>query len=463
MLARVDARGRVALSPLGAERAEALLAPPWIPAAALDGVRLAREAARLSVPVCLRAPAPLQPLLARALHTAAGARGPLVALVGRRPSLADLPAEGTVYLDTSRLAPETALALAAACDDGAPWLLAGLEPGAAPPPPTLAARLTAVALEVPPLARRGADDIAALAAAILDRLARRAGRAAPALAPAAAERLTAHGWPGDVPELETVLARALLVAPEGEPIAAGHLVFPSLRAAAAPSPPAPPAPATQLEALLAELAHELRNPLVTIKTFAEHLPALLEDAELRTRFAALTREAIERMDGLLENVLAFARLDRPTPGPVDLEPILEEVLTEIAPELERRAVRVRRSGTASARCTSDPAHVAYALRNLFAGVAREVPPREEIACDASTNGVVRVRFRAGGADLGRLRRLLGATPLGETLADPTLLPLAFTLARAALARTGGALELVPEVGGATTVVVRLPLAEPRGG
>src|SRR5581483_11491149 len=241
MLARVDARGRVALSPLGAERAEALLAPPWIPAAALDGVRLAREAARLSVPVCLRAPAPLQPLLARAPHTA--------------------------------------LALAAACDDGAPWLLAGLEPGAAPPPPTLAARLAAVALEVPPLARRGADDIAALAAAILDRLARRAGRAAPALAPAAAERLAAHGWPGDVPELETVLARALLVAPEGEPIAAGHRVFPSLRAAAAPSPPAPPAPATQLEALLAELAHELRNPLVTIKTFAEHLPALLEDAE----------------------------------------------------------------------------------------------------------------------------------------------------------------------------------------
>jgi signal transduction histidine kinase len=462
MLARADARGRVALPALGAERAEALLAPPWIPAAALDGARLAREAARLNVPVCLLAPAPLQPLLARALHTAAGARGPLLALVGRRPSLADLPAEGTVYLDTSRLAPETALALAAACDDGAPWVLAGLQPGAAPPP-VLAPRLAAVALDVPPLARRGADDIAALAAAILDRLAQRAGRAAPALAPAAAERLTAHDWPGDVPELETVLARALLVAPEGEPIAAGHVVFPSPRAPAAPPTPAPPAPAAQLEALLAELAHELRNPLVTIKTFAEHLPALLEDAELRTRFAALTREAIERMDGLLENVLAFARLDRPTPGPVDLAPILEEVLTEVAPELESRAVRVRRSGTASARCTSDPAHVAYALRNLFAGIAREVPPREEIALDASTNGVVRVRFRAGGADLGRLRRLLGATPLGETLADPTLLPLAFTLARAALARAGGALELVPEVGGATTVVVRLPLAEARGG
>lgn len=462
MLPCPDLPGRVVLPPLGAERAEALLAPPWIPAAALDRVRLAREAARLSVPVCLLAPAALQPLLARALHTIAGARSPLVALVGRRPSLAGLAAVGTVYLDTSRVSPETALALAAACDDGEPWVLAGLQPGAAPPP-GLAARLAAVALEVPPLARRGAEDIAALATAILARLARRAGRPAPDLAPAAAARLAAHDWPGDVPELETVLARALLVAPEGEPIAAGHLVFASLSGGTPPQAAGPTAPAAQLEALLTELAHELRNPLVTVKTFAEHLPELLEDGELRARFAALTREAIARMDGLLENVLAFARLDRPTPGPVDLAPILDGVLAEIVPELESRAVHVRRTGTAAARCTGDPAHVTYALRNLFAGIAREVPPREEIALDASTNGVVRVRFRAGGADLGRLRRLLGPASLGETLADPTLLPLAFTLARAALARAGGALELVPEVGGATTVVVRLPLAEAPAG
>src|SRR5439155_921418 len=115
---------------------------------------------------------------------------------------------------------------------------------------------------------------------------------------------------GALAELEAALARALLLAGGGV-IEAAHLDLgaepPAVVAAAAAAAPGGAA----LEYLLAELAHELRNPLVTIKTFADHLPALLEDAELRTRFASLTGDAIERMDGLLENVLAFARLGAP--------------------------------------------------------------------------------------------------------------------------------------------------------
>src|SRR4029077_11561437 len=97
----------------------------------------------------------------------------------------------------------------------------------------------------------------------------------------ALDRLAAHTWPGDVAELEAVLARALLVA-DGSVIEAAHLVV-----AAGVLPAAPAAPVGSggpaLADLLPELAHELRNPLVTVKTFASHLPALLEDAELRDR------------------------------------------------------------------------------------------------------------------------------------------------------------------------------------
>src|SRR5262249_26317871 len=124
------------------------------------------------------------------------------------------------------------------------------------------------------------------------------------------------------------LARAMLVA-GGERIEADHLAL----APAAPSPGAgPPATANgagDLEYVLAELAHELRNPMVTIKTYAAHLPALLEDAELRVRFAALTDDAIARMDALLENVLAFARLGIPRTEPVEVGPLLARVLADV--------------------------------------------------------------------------------------------------------------------------------------
>src|SRR5439155_127362 len=88
------------------------------------------------------------------------------------------------------------------------------------------------------------------------------------------------------------------------------------------------------------------------------LPALAaavgEDADLRTRFASRTGDAIERMDGLLENVIAFARLGAPHREAVEVGPILARVLAELEPELAGRNVRVRQAAAPTARCAADP-------------------------------------------------------------------------------------------------------------
>src|SRR5439155_647589 len=146
---------------------------------------------------------------------------------------------------------------------------------------------------------------------------------------------------GDLAELEMVLARAFLLAPS-ETIEVEHLGLEAPSAHVAPEEPRHDTGA-ELEFLLAELAHELRNPLVTIKTFAQHLPALLDDAELRQRFAGLAEEAIGRMDDLLENALQFARLTTPRKESIEVGPLLDRVLAEVTPELAGREVRVRQA------------------------------------------------------------------------------------------------------------------------
>jgi signal transduction histidine kinase len=452
-----EPRGRTRLPPLAAEAAAAVLARPRLPAGAAARVPLVRGAAAVAAPVLLMVPAAGgRLLLARALHALSGRAGPLFGVTGRRPPLGGLAAGASVYLDAGSLAPEAVLGLEALLDDGAVWVLAGIEPGAHLPSP-LAPRLGAIVLEVPPLAARESE-LDALAAALLGTLAGRAGIAPPRLAPTARARLAGHPWAGDLAELEAVLACALVVA-GGEVVEAEHLALvPELPAPIpAASTPAPAPDAPQLEFLLAELAHELRNPMVTIKTFAQHLPDLLEDGELRARFEALTNEAIGRMDGLLENVLAFARLGPPRPESVEVGALLARVVADAEPELAGRAVRVVGASGSAARCAADPEHLAYALRNLFAGVARELPAREELSLEATANGVVRLRFAAAAEAADRLRRL--AAPGDEaSLADPALLPLAFRIARTVLERNGGALAVVPEAGEATSVVIRLPVA-----
>jgi hypothetical protein len=163
------------------------------------------------------------------------------------------------------------------------------------------------------------------------------------------------------------------------------------------------------------------------------------------------------MDGVLENVLAFARLGAPRTEAVDVGPLLARVLAEVEPDLAGRAVRVRQAGGADVRCAADPEQLAYALRNLFAGVVREVPVQEPLGLEATANGVVTLRFAAGPGAADRLRRLAAPGDAAD-LTDPTLQPLAFRLARAVLERNGGALTVVPEAGDATSVVIRLPTA-----
>jgi signal transduction histidine kinase len=460
MSAPVEPRRRGILPPLPPEAARAVLTPPRLPETALPSVALAREAASLLLPVRLETPtAAGRTLVARALHASAGRTGPLVAAEGRCRALHDLPAGASVLIDLAQVTVPATAVLEALLDDGAAWLLVGTLPGSEIPP-ALVARLDAVTLRVPPLAER-VHEMPALATHMVAMLSARRRGPAPALSPEALAWLAMRPWPGDLQELEMVIARGLLRAGAAT-ITVRHL---SREAEGVPAEPFPAPRAdghARVEYLAAEMAHELKNPLVTIKTFADHLPAMLDDAELRTRFAGLASESIARMDDLLENVLAFARQGAPQPSAVEIGPLLDAVVAEVEPELAARGVRLDYAGANGARRSADADQLAYALRNVLGGVVREVPPGDALHVDGRTPGVVRVVFAGRDAAATRLRQLVVADAAFDPH-DPTLLPLPFTLARTVLERNGGALEVRADGDGRTMLEVHLPGGGTSGG
>jgi Nif-specific regulatory protein len=91
-------------------------------------------------------------------------------------------------------------------------------------------RIKVVEIEVPPLRARGPDEVEALARHFADRSAERYHRPPPRLSPDALAVLRAHGFPGNVRELEHWIESAVVLAPDGV-ITAAH--FPS-----APTPAA---------------------------------------------------------------------------------------------------------------------------------------------------------------------------------------------------------------------------------
>ncbi len=66
-----------------------------------------------------------------------------------------------------------------------------------------------------------------------------------------------------------------------------------------------------LGTLSAGMAHEIKNPLVSIKTFAQLLPERYQDSDFRDTFSNLIGHEIDRIDSLVNQLLRFARPAKP--------------------------------------------------------------------------------------------------------------------------------------------------------
>jgi PAS domain S-box-containing protein len=87
--------------------------------------------------------------------------------------------------------------------------------------------------------------------------------------------------------------------------------------------------------LSAGMAHEIKNPLVTIKTFTQLLPHQYNDAEFRQTFFDLVGQEVTRIDTIVNRLLNFAR-----PAPASLQPVsLHKVVDNSLRLIERQLVQ----------------------------------------------------------------------------------------------------------------------------
>ena len=76
--------------------------------------------------------------------------------------------------------------------------------------------------------------------------------------------------------------------------------------------------------LAASMSHEIRNPLVTIKTFAQLLPERYGDTEFRTEFSSLMDHEVNRLNAIIEQINDFANLPPPAFGDLDIRDAVDE-------------------------------------------------------------------------------------------------------------------------------------------
>jgi PAS domain S-box-containing protein len=81
--------------------------------------------------------------------------------------------------------------------------------------------------------------------------------------------------------------------------------------------------------LAASMSHEIRNPLVAIKTFAQLLPERFEDADFRKEFNEIVVHEIDRLDKIITQINNFAHPPELILKPIDLRTSVKKAV-EIA-------------------------------------------------------------------------------------------------------------------------------------
>lgn len=81
-----------------------------------------------------------------------------------------------------------------------------------------------------------------------------------------------------------------------------------------------------LGTLAAGMAHEIKNPLVSLKTFTQLIPEKYDDKEFRENFSKIATNEVDRINNLVEQLLNFARPAPPTFRETDLCEVLENTL-----------------------------------------------------------------------------------------------------------------------------------------
>jgi PAS domain S-box-containing protein len=102
-----------------------------------------------------------------------------------------------------------------------------------------------------------------------------------------------------------------------------------------------------LGTLSAGMAHEIKNPLVSIKTFAQLLPERYQESDFRDTFSSLIVHEIDRIDSLVNQLLRFARPAKPLLRPMHVHEVLEKTLQLVQHRLYQKEIKLTRTLEAS--------------------------------------------------------------------------------------------------------------------
>jgi two-component system NtrC family sensor kinase len=221
--------------------------------------------------------------------------------------------------------------------------------------------------------------------------------------------------------------------------------------------------------LIASLAHEIRNPLVSIKTFTQLLPERIEDEEFRNYFLNVASSEIDRLTSLINELLGFARPSEPNLQGENVNEIIERIGFLIGNEARKKNVQIIKNyANDLPLILVDAEQIKQVLLNILLNAIQAIPGEGQIwietrvvsvARDGDASPFVQIEIRDTGVGIPKENFERIFDPFFSTRPEGNGLGMA--ISNQIIHEHGGFIDLESEVGKGTSFRVHLPL-KPEG-
>lgn len=204
----------------------------------------------------------------------------------------------------------------------------------------------------------------------------------------------------------------------------------------------------------ARVAHEIRNPLVSLGGFARRLEKKL-DSGLK-EYAHIIADEVDRLEDILNEILSFVKETRVIKETVNAGELIEEVIDLMGSEADERGITIEKEFSGSGSIFVDPNRIRDALLNILKNAAQAIGIGGTISVKVyEKNGSCIFEIRdtgpgITGADIPFIFDPFFTTKKGGT-------GLGLTIAHRIIEEHEGRIEVESKAGTGTTFRVYIPL------
>jgi two-component system sensor histidine kinase HydH len=134
--------------------------------------------------------------------------------------------------------------------------------------------------------------------------------------------------------------------------------------------------------LAAGVAHEIRNPLSSIRGFAQFLRHSLKDKPQEKEYAETMVTEVDRINKVVTDLLTFARPMTVEISPTDITELIEHSIRLVEADALARDIKIQMKVSDLPKLRLDANQITQALLNLLLNALQALPPKGSIETGA---------------------------------------------------------------------------------